>query len=148
MKVSEDALKSLWFPAVAMGVLIAYAAGQPLTAALVLLGLGSATLFALPMQLAVAVVSIWLLLRVDHPLRRWAWGALVAGILFLSSIPCILLLADIGSANGSAEGTNAAMVALFFTLLIFGLPMLVIGIGLIGVAVVLFRKARGAGAVR
>ena len=90
--------------------------------------------------LVVAVVVAAALLRVADNRRRIAWGCLVLGVTLLLTLLAALPGMDLGGhPAGSAEARDAK-TALFFWLLIFGLPYLGGGLALtIGGAVMLRR---------
>lgn len=136
---------SKWAAALVMSPVIAFAAGTPIGTIFALFPGTNVSLLMLPVQVVLLGVSAFLLLRVEHPLRRWGIGCLTAGLLFLLSIPCILLLAvpGIGEASGAGVTDDRdSATALLFVLMIFGLPLLAAGVAFLTAALVLLRKAK------
>lgn len=134
-----------WAAALVMSPIIAFAAGTPIGAMLALFPSPYLALLTLPVQAAILGISAFLLLRVEPPLRRWGLGCLTTGLLFLLSVPCILLLAvpGIGEASVAGAGDDRdSATALLFVLMIFGLPMLAVGVAFLTAGLVLMRKAR------
>jgi len=132
-----------WVAALVMSLVIAFSAGTLLSTALMLVPGIPAPILALPMQAVVFVTSALLLVRIESPQLRWGWGCLAAGLVLLLTIPCIVLIAvlDAGTAGGLAADRDSA-TALFFVLLIFGLPLLGAALAFLVTSAVLFRKAR------
>ncbi len=88
--------------------------------------------------LVVAVVVAAALLRVADNRRRIAWGCLVLGVTLLAALPGM----DLGGHPAGSADARDANTALFFWLLIFGLPYLGGGLALTIGGAVMLRKFR------
>jgi hypothetical protein len=149
MAASPNGAGTKWAVSLLMGLVIAYAAGTAISALLgLVVPLGADTgdfvmIVTLVVQIVVGIVAVALLLRIEPPERRWAWGCLSTGIAILLGLAALLLTADPSLAEmfGSG-GEEDAATAFFFFMLIFGLPMLIVAAVLILVAFILFRQAR------
>lgn len=99
--------------------------------------IASAVLYAL-IAVAVAVV----LARISNLRRLIGWGCVVLGVMLLVTVPIALLQMDPGAHTGGGAGARDANTALFFFLLIFGLPYVGGGLLLTIGGAVLIRKSR------
>lgn len=100
--------------------------------------------------LATAVAVALALANISNMQRRIGWGFLLLGIALLLTLPASLLPMDISAHSAStagAQAANDANTALFFVLLIFGLPYLGGGLLLTILGAVLIRKARNKPAI-
>ncbi|MFD4838438.1 hypothetical protein ACFWP0_13105 [Achromobacter sp. NPDC058515] len=104
--------------------------------------LASVVLYAL-IAIAVAVA----LARISNMRRLIGWGCLLLGVALLATIPVNLLLMDPAVYGPSAADARDAKTALFFFMLIFGLPYLGGGLLLTIAGTVLIRKNRDKPAV-
>ena len=92
--------------------------------------------------LVVAVVVAVALLRVADNRRRIAWGCLVLGVTLLLTLLAALPGMDLGGHPAGSADARDANTALFFWLLIFGLPYLGGGLALTIGGAVMLRKFR------
>ncbi|WP_415818399.1 hypothetical protein [Bordetella tumbae] len=92
------------------------------------------------LALLVAIAVAAFLLRSTTLYQLFGRGCIPLGISLLLGLLAAVLMMDTGELRG--EGGNDGRVALFFWSLIFGLPMLISGIGLTIGGWVLLRKAR------
>lgn len=89
----------------------------------------------------IAVVVAVLLARISNMRRLIGWGCVVLGVILLVTVPIALLQMD-PAVHGGGAGARDANTALFFFLLIFGLPYLGGGLLLTIGGAVLLRKSR------
>lgn len=161
MTISTDTGWRKWGISALLGIVIAYSAGT-IIASVVLSALGptpsgeeaSATpvihqdlaiFLPILLQLLTAIVVTLVLAQIRPPLRRWAWASLILGVVFLLTLPVTLLLSEPATGalfNGQAD--SGAMTALFFTLLIFGIPLLALTMLAFVAAFILFRRSKSA----
>lgn len=114
------------------------AASEPLDSALLdRVAVGSVILYAL-----VAIVAAVSLLRIANLRRAIGWGCAVLGVTLLLTAAIALLQIDPSMHTGGGADARDANTALFFTLLIFGLPYLGGGLVLTIGGAVLIRKNR------
>ncbi len=92
--------------------------------------------------LVVAVAVAAGLLRVADNRRRIAWGCLVLGVTLLLTLLAALPGMDLGGHPAGSADARDANTALFFWLLIFGLPYLGGGLALTLGGAVMLRKFR------
>lgn len=106
-------------------------------AALDRMHIAGAVLYAL-----IAVAVALALSRIANLRRQIGWGCVVLGITLLATMLIALLQMDPGVHGGSGADARDANTALFFFLLIFGLPYLGGGLLLTIGGTVLIRKNR------
>ncbi|WP_254924363.1 hypothetical protein [Bordetella genomosp. 4] len=92
------------------------------------------------LSLLTAIAVAAFLLRSTTLYQLFGRGFIPLGISLLLGLLAAVLMMDTGALRG--EGGNDGRVALFFWSLIFGLPMLISGLGLTIGGWVLLRKAR------
>jgi hypothetical protein len=132
---------SEWIMPGVVGLIAAWL-GQPLFA-MILMAVPGLTAAAMPLAfipaLALAIAIAWFLARRVIPSRRNGWGCIFVGAAVLAQFLGGLGSALIGSSGGLGrdEGT-----ALFFFVLIFGLPMTLIAAAFIIGGIVLLRRAK------
>ena len=90
----------------------------------------------------IAVVAAVLLARIGNLRRLIGWGCLALGLTLLLTVPIALLQMDPAMHTGGGADARDANTALFFFLLIFGLPYLGGGLLLTIGGAVLIRKNR------
>ena len=90
----------------------------------------------------VAVVSAVALARIANLRRLFGWGCATLGVMLLLTAAIAMLQIDPAMHTGGGPGARDANTALFFTLLIFGLPYIGGGLVLTIGGAVLIRKNR------
>lgn len=93
--------------------------------------------------LLITIVAAVLLARIPNLKRMIGWGCVVLGVALMVTIPATLLTMDLGTHGdvaSNAQAANDAKTALFFWMLIFGLPYLGGGAALTILGTVLIRK--------
>ncbi|SEJ11891.1 hypothetical protein [Achromobacter sp. NFACC18-2] len=90
----------------------------------------------------IAVVAAVVLARISNLRRLMGWGCAVLGVILLLTVPVALLQMDPALHTGGGADARDANTALFFFLLIFGLPYLGGGLLLTIIGAVLVRKNR------
>lgn len=114
------------------------ASAEPLDSALLdRVAVASAILYAV-----VAIVVAAALSRITNLRRLFGWGCAVLGVTLLLTAAIAVLQIDPAMHTGGGANARDANTALFFTLLIFGLPYLGGGLVLTIGGAVLIRKNR------
>ncbi|EHK67608.1 hypothetical protein [Achromobacter arsenitoxydans] len=91
----------------------------------------------------IAVAAALLLARIANMRRRIGWGCAALGVMLLLTVPIALLQMDPALHTGGGADARDANTALFFFLMIFGLPYLGGGLLLTIGGAVLIRKGGG-----
>ncbi|QEI08512.1 hypothetical protein FXN63_23740 [Pigmentiphaga aceris] len=152
MTVSRHHPALIWAGTLALAFLIAYAA-NPVVSTLLLAadrwgGMPpSGMKFISVVQVVVFALSLFWLLRMARLQQRIGNGLKTAGILFLLSLPAMIVIAIVENTQATS-GDHGSAAAAFFMVLIFGGAYGVIGAALLIGGIVIARrdKAQAAGA--
>lgn len=100
------------------------------------------TLISVILYGAVAVIAAVALARIANLRRLFGWGCATLGVMLLLTAAIAMLQIDPAMHTGGGADARDANTALFFTLLIFGLPYIGGGLVLTIGGAVLIRKNR------
>lgn len=139
----------IWLSSLGLALLMAFSS-NPVATSLLMAGerLGWTARFMpdgvsmnhiLAVQILVMVAAFPWLLRIKSHKRRFGKGLIAAGILFMLSIPVMMLLAMIENARDVGIDHGGAAAA-FFMVLIFGGFYFMLGMGLLIGGIVILRR--------